>query len=136
MFSRLLVTVGIAFYAFAVPALEINATHVFNPDWPSHARLHEVWQLAANTLIGLFCLWLVWIKKELIIPSILTFCITGGFLFSYVMRGSYGGSMLHSDGSEATVLGINLGVFGFGLAIILAVLALALSLRTRATGGT
>lgn len=62
MLSRILVTVGIVFYAFAVPALEINATHVFNP---------------------------------------------------------------------ATIFDINLGVVGFGLAIILTVLALIISRRTR-----
>lgn len=40
---KLLVTIGILFYALAVPLLEINATHVFNPEWVPHARLHEVW---------------------------------------------------------------------------------------------
>jgi hypothetical protein len=132
MISKILVTIGILFYALVVPVLEINNTHVFNPEWVAHARLHEVWQLATNTSFGLFCLWLVWSKNEVRLPSLFTFFITGGFLFSYVIRGTYGGSMVHPDGSEATIMGINMGVFGFGLAIIFTVLALVLHNRTRA----
>lgn len=54
---------------------------------------------------------------------------TGGFLVAYVTRGAYGGSMVLSDGSEKTLMGINLGVFAFGLAILLSLLALALDRR-------
>lgn len=56
MFAKLLVTVGIVFYALVVPIFEINASHVFNPHWPPHARLHEVWQLATNCALGAFSL--------------------------------------------------------------------------------
>ncbi len=31
MLAKLLVTIGIAFYAVVVPVFEINASHVFNP---------------------------------------------------------------------------------------------------------
>ena len=126
MFSKILLTLSILIYALVVPILEINPTHVFNLEWPPHARLHEVWQLLTNSTIGLFCLWLTWCKQEVRLPSMLTFMITGGFLVAYVIRGSYGGSMVLSDGSEKTLLGINLGVFGFCLAIALAALAMRL----------
>jgi hypothetical protein len=132
MSAKILVTIGILLYALVVPILEINNTHVFNPAWVAHARLHEVWQLATNTTIGLFCLWLVWLKNEVRLPSLFTFFIFGGFLFSYVIRGAYGGSMVHPDGSEATIAGMNMAVFGSGLAIISTVLALILHYRTSA----
>ena len=132
MVSKILITIGILFYALVVPALEINNTHVFNPQWVAHARLHEVWQLFTNTSLGLFCLWLVWLKNEVRLPSLITFFVTGGFFAAYVMRGIYGGSMAHPDGSEAKIIGINMGVFGFGLAIILTVLAVVLHNRTKA----
>ncbi|HMY82865.1 MAG TPA: hypothetical protein PK212_08715 [Agitococcus sp.] len=129
---KILITIGILLYALVVPILEINSTHVFNPAWVAHARLHEVWQLATNTTIGLFCLWLVWLKNEVRFPSLFTFFIFGGFLFSYVIRATYGGSMVHPNGSEATIVGINMAVFGAGLGIIFTVLALILHKRTSA----
>lgn len=124
MIARVLLTLGVLVYALVVPLLEINATHVFNPDWASHARLHEVWQLSTNSALGLFALWLVWGRQQVRLPALLALFITGGFLFAYTIQGSYGGSMLHSDGSEARMLGMNLGVFGFGLVVAFSLLAL------------
>lgn len=126
MLGKLLVTLGIVFYAVVVPIFELNDSHVFNPSWEAHARLHEVWQLATNCAIGAFSFWLVWFKANLRLSSLMTFFVTGGFLLAYALRGSYGGSMVLSDGSEKLILGINLGLFAYSLAIILALLALYL----------
>ena len=126
MLSKLLVTLGIVFYAVVVPIFELNDSHVFNPGWEAHARLHEVWQLATNCAIGAFSFWLVWFRSNLRLSSLLTFFVTGGFLLAYALRDSYGGSMVLSDGSEKLILGINLGLFAYTLAIILAMLALYL----------
>jgi len=126
MLGKLLVTLGIVFYAVVVPIFELNDSHVFNPSWEAHARLHEVWQLATNCAIGAFSFWLVWFKANLRLSSLMTFFVTGEFLLAYALRGSYGGSMVLSDGSEKMILGINLGLFAYTLAIILALLALYL----------
>lgn len=126
MLSKLLVTLGIVFYAVVVPIFELNDSHVFNSGWEAHARLHEVWQLATNCAIGAFSFWLVWFRSNLRLSSLLTFFVTGGFLLAYALRDSYGGSMVLSDGSEKLILGINLGLFAYTLAIILALLALYL----------
>ncbi|QEY61791.1 hypothetical protein FXN65_06865 [Metapseudomonas lalkuanensis] len=132
MIARLLVTVGIVFYAVVVPVLEINQTHVFNPGWEPHARLHEVWQLFTNTALGAFSFWLVWFRGDLRLSSLLTLFVTGGFLLAYGLRAYYGGSMVLSDGSEKMILGVNLGLFAYGLAILLAGIAVALDRRERA----
>lgn len=131
MLGKLLVSVGILFYAVVVPFFELNNSHVFNPGWEPHARLHEVWQLASNCAIGAFSFWLVWAKNNLRLSSLMTFFVTGGFLLAYALRGSYGGSMVLSDGSEKMILGINLGLFAYSLAIILALLALYLERSSR-----
>ena len=117
--KKSIITFSIILYAFAVPFLEINDSHVFNPDWTPHVRIHEVWQLISNTGIGILCLWLVWVKKETKFSAILSLLITGGFLLAYVLRNLYGGSMKYLDGSEKTLLGINIGVLGFGIAFML-----------------
>ncbi|MCP3751442.1 hypothetical protein [Pseudomonas sp. SBB6] len=134
MMAKLLVTIGIVFYAVVVPILEINQTHVFNPAWEPHARLHETWQLFTNTAIGAYSVWLVWIKDNLRLASLLTLFVTGGFLMAYWLREGYGGSMVLTDGSEKMILGINLGLFAYSLAIVLAALAVFLEQRKHAQG--
>ena len=113
------ITFSVILYAIIVPFLEINDTHVFNPDWTPHAKIHEVWQLFTNSSIGIFCLWLVWVKKEFKTSILLSMLVTGGFLMAYCIQNLYGGSMKYLDGSEKTLLGVNIGVLGFGLAFIL-----------------
>ncbi len=129
MIAKLMVTVGIVFYAVVVPILEINDTHVFNQAWEPHARLHETWQLFTNTAIGAYSVWLVWGRDNLRLASLLTLFVTGGFLMAYWLRDGYGGSMVLTDGSEKMILGVNLGLFACALAILLAGLAVALERR-------
>ncbi|MBO0331389.1 hypothetical protein [[Muricauda] lutisoli] len=117
--NKYIITFSIVLYAIAVPFLEINNTHVFNPDWTPHMRIHEVWQLITNSGIGLFCLWLVWIKKEIKIGAVTSMLVTGGFLLAFCLKDLYGGSMKYLDGSEKTLFGINIGILGFGLAFTL-----------------
>lgn len=117
--NKYIITFSILLYAIAVPFLEINDTHVFNPDWTPHVRIHEVWQLITNSGIGLLCLWLVWVKKETKISAILSLLVTGGFLLAFALKEQYGGSMKYLDGSEKTLFGINIGILGFGIAFML-----------------
>lgn len=93
-----------------VPVLEIGSTHVFNPDWPGHARLHEVWQLAANSGLSLLCLWLAWGAGRVRLASVIGLVLTGSFLLSFLLAPLYGGTMRHSDGSELMVAGMNSAV--------------------------
>jgi len=129
MLAKWLVTFGILLYGAAVPYLELNDTHLFNLAWPAHARLHEAWQLTTNSLLGAWALWQVWGRDRTRVPALIGLAIMGGFLLSYLLGPHYGGSMLHSDGTERLVLGINVGVVGFGLGSLAALLALVLNRR-------
>jgi len=122
--KKLIITFSIILYAIVVPFLELNDTHVYNPDWTSHVRIHEVWQLITNSSIGILCLWLVWVKKETKKCAVLSLLITGGFLLAFILKEFYGGSMKYVDGSEKTILGVNIGVLGFGLAFVLVLFTL------------
>lgn len=123
MLSKILSTFSVLVYALVVPYLEINQTHVFNPHWPSHARLHEVWQLITNSTIGAVSLWFIWKRQEVGRANLLTLLVTGGFMLAFVLRDYYGGSMLHSDGTERLLLGMNIGVFGFGFVLVVTLLS-------------
>jgi hypothetical protein len=127
MTARIMITICVLLYAAGVPYLEVYGTHVFNMEWHAHARLHNVWQLITNSLIGVSCLWLVWARNEIRLPALLSALVTGGFILAFLLREFYQGSMKHSDGSEVTVLGlVNIGVAGFGLGLLLLAVAVLL----------
>jgi hypothetical protein len=119
MILKALITLGILVYGLLVPILEVNPSHVFNPHWPAHALIHEVWQLITNSMLGLYCLWLTWVKKELILPSLIGMFVTGGFLLAFLLKEFFGGSMVHPDGSEATLMSLNTGVVVFTVVFVL-----------------
>ncbi|MBQ4819523.1 hypothetical protein [Aquimarina sp. MMG016] len=129
MKHKLIITFSVFLYAIVVPYLEINNTHVFNPDWTPHVRIHEVWQLITNSCIGILCLFLVWKKGKITISSVLSMIITGSFLIAFTLQDFYGGSMKYLDGSEKTLLGINIGIIGFGLAFILLVVSTLIHIK-------
>ncbi len=132
MIARLLVTFGALVWGLGVPFLEINDTHVFNPDWTPHALIHEVWQLFTNTGLAGLVVWLVWVKDEVVLGAITGLFITGGFLSAFIIRDTYGGSMKYLDGSEKTVAGLNLGVLGFSIVAGGLIIAILLEKRRAA----
>ncbi len=129
MKHKLIITFSVFLYAIVVPYLEINSTHVFNPDWTPHVRIHEVWQLITNSSIGILCLLLVWSKGKTIISTILSMIITGSFLVAFILQGFYGGSMKYLDGNEKNILGINIGIIGFGLSFILLAVSMLIQIK-------
>ncbi len=128
MIAKIFMTIGILIYGLLVPILEINGTHVFNPEWTPHARLHDVWQLTTNTSLGIYCLWLVWHKEVLNLPAFVAAVIAGGYLFAYAVRGAYDGA----DGGYS-VMGFSAAVITFIFVIVLSVIAAALGGRRKPT---
>lgn len=41
-------------------AVDLNATHLFNPDWPGHAKLHDAMSFIMSMGLGGGALWLIW----------------------------------------------------------------------------
>lgn len=107
MLARLSVSLAAVVLGLVVPILEVNETHLFNSLWPAHARLHEAWQLLANATLSLLCLWLAWARSAERLASAIMLATTGAFLVAYILQGTYGGSMKHTDGSELLVAGVN-----------------------------
>lgn len=125
--ARLMLTLATLVYVIALPWLELGDTHVWNPEWPPHARLHEVWQLATNAMIGLYALWRLWGRGDLLLPALLNGFVMGGFVLAYLLRAGYGDSMsLFQGSSEPLLMGINLGLFGATLVLALSLAALML----------
>ncbi|CAA0108842.1 Uncharacterised protein [Halioglobus japonicus] len=117
-------SVGLSAIVFAVliPVLELNSTHLTNPEWPSHARLHEAWQLLTNAAISVLALGCVWTNRAPRIGISLALMIGVSFLTAWALGSIYGGSMLHTDGTQMAVGGINVAVI-----VVIALTALLLA---------
>ncbi len=122
MLARLSVSLAALVLGLVVPILEINETHLFNSQWPAHARLHEAWQLLANASISLLCLWLVWKRSAERLASAIMLAATGSFVVVFIAQATYGGSMKHTDGSELLVAGVNPA---FGVMLLASILLAA-----------
>ena len=44
--------------------VDVNTSHLLNPDWDSHARVHEAWRLSTNFLVFSLGIFLLWSKNK------------------------------------------------------------------------
>jgi len=116
------------------PVLEIGPTHVFNPYWPGHARLHEVWQLITHAMLASLGLWLALRCGAVRIASAIGAAIGLGFLTAVALAPLYDGTMRHTDGTEIAVGGVNVAVLVM-LASTIGFLALFVSTFPKETAG-
>ena len=130
MIARVLLTLGVMIFLIAVPALEINNSHVFNSEWPPHARFHEVWQLATNFAIGILCLWLAWAKHNIKLSGTLVIIVMGGALFSHGVESFYGGSII-SGNIGKTFFNLELAAVAACFSILMAIIAILLQGKCR-----
>jgi hypothetical protein len=125
MLAKILISFCVFVYGVVIPFLEINPSHVFNLEWPAHARFHEVWQLITNISLGLLCLWLVWLERNIRMAGIITIIVMGGIVVAHLLEGFYGGSILSGNLSQ-TIMGLELAVFAGVVVIMMAVIAMIL----------
>ena len=122
MLPKVLATIGFLIFGALIPVLEISDTHVFNEEWPPHARLHEVWQLATNASLGILCLWLVWLRGELLLAGVIGTCVMGGVLFAHIVSDYYGGSLTYEGGLDMAISGLHITevvpLFAIGLFVV------------------
>ena len=129
--ARLLMTAGILVFGLLIPILEVNATHLFNPDWPQHARFHDAWQLITNASLAALCLWLVWARGEIALPAAIGTCVMGGVVLAHALGDLYEGYATYEGGTELTLLGLPAAV-AIPLAAVAMFAAAALMERRKA----
>lgn len=89
-----------ALIAGAIPVkVDLSATHVFNPAWPAHARLHEVWLLSTGGLVALLALYFIWLYRDrprfgISMGAWLGSALLGGFFIAAATASSYGGILV------------------------------------------
>lgn len=121
--SLISVTFSALIFVVLLPYLEISETHIFNPEWPGHARFHNAWQLTANAALSVLALALVWKQSApkigmgiaLIINVSLLIALMAGPLFS-------GSTIIVSHSSDLAIGGINVAAIVIGFSTVLLLL--------------
>ena len=81
---------------------DFNDTHLFNPDWPPHARLHMMTVFTSAVALAIFGLYLVWGKthsrlERLRLSALLGFLYVLGLIVAAMTMPLYGGSLYWAD---------------------------------------
>ena len=120
--SKYLTTIALMAAGLGPLLLDIGNTHLFNPDWDAHARVHEVWRLSTNSLITILGLYLLWIKQREFLAALLSLCLIIGFWISVLLMPFYGGLPVGNGMDELAPLGIPLNIFSFVVVLLIQIL--------------
>ena len=124
--SKYLTTIALMAAGLGPLLLDIGNTHLFNPDWDAHARVHEVSRLSTNSLITILGLYLLWIKQREFLAALLSLCLIIGFWISVLLMPFYGGLPVGNGMDELAPLGIPLNIFSFVVVLLIQILGLIL----------
>ena len=88
--------------AWGLIAADFNATHLFNPDWLPHARLHVMRVFTTSVALGIFGLYLVWGRTQsrperLRLSAVLGLVYVIGLIVASLTMPMYGGSLYWTD---------------------------------------
>ena len=109
--------------------LDIGDTHLFNPDWDEHSRVHEVWRLATNIMIAFLGLYLIWKKNMHLIASLLSLCMILGFMISVITMPFYNGLAVGIGMDELRPFNIPLNIFSFIVVLVFQTISLLLAYK-------
>ena len=109
--------------------LDIGDTHLFNPNWDEHSRVHEVWRLATNIMIAFLGLYLIWKKNMHSIASLLSLCMILGFMISVITMPFYNGLAVGIGIDELRPFNIPLNILSFIVVLVVQTISLLLAYK-------
>jgi len=112
---------------------DISVYHLLNPDWDSHARVHEAWRLSTNFCIFSLGMYLLWAKQKEMLPAILSLCIHFGFFVAAITMPLYGGTSVGEGIREAHTFGVPINVLLFSSMLIIQLMAIVLIVKDKKT---
>lgn len=137
LLGRVLMSLGLVMVGVIPLIVDLSPTHVLNPAWPAHARLHEVWLLSSGAMFTAVNLYFVWWYRErprfgLTLAGVLGSVLLGGFFIASATASLYGGVLVDPvtapmmpNGDMAFGLPLNSVVFGVAWGLLLGGTALA-----------
>lgn len=126
MISKTLITLATLGYGIAPMIADLNATHVLNPDWPAHARIHMVWLLGFGFFIAMLALWLLWGEGKAVLSAMLGLCVMAGFWVAAATSPLYGGALSAAGNADTKLAGIEVNVLFFAMVSLMLVAGILL----------
>ena len=134
--ARILVTLATLVTLVSGNAADWNTTHIFSPQWSSHAKLHGAWMLSAFSLLSLYCLYLLWWRRRGQAPAVraaavIQLCIWLAFFPALLVPGM---ALADPGQSIARLFGVEVNLWGAigQVAVLAAALVLTFVGRRRA----
>jgi hypothetical protein len=106
--------------------IDVGITHIQNPDWDAHARVHEVWRLSTNAFIVFLGLYLIWIRQNELLAVLLSLCLLLGFWVSVFLMPFYDGLAVGQGVDELEPFGVPLNIISFAVVSIIQITGLIL----------
>ena len=106
--------------------IDVGITHLLNPDWDAHARVHEVWRLSTNSFIAFLGLYLIWIMQKELLAALLSLCLLLGFWVSVFLMPFYNGLAVGQGVDELEPFGVPLNIISFAVVSIIQIAGLIL----------
>jgi len=141
LLGRVLMSFGTAMAGVVPLIVDLSPTHVFNPAWPAHARLHEVWLLSTGGLLALVALYFIWFYPDrprfgISMGVTLGSVLLGGFFIASATSSLYGGILVDPvtapmmpNHDMALGMPLNSVVFGIAWLFLLVGTFLALTVK-------
>lgn len=129
MIPKILTSVCLILAGVGPLLLDIGDTHLFNPSWDEHSRVHEVWRLSTNFMVTCLGLYLIWSKHMLSIASLLSLCMILGFMVSVITMPLYNGLAVGIGIDELQPFGIPLNIFSFIVVLLIQIVSLLLAYK-------
>jgi len=124
--ARVLLTLPAIMLGVDPLRIDLSPTHLLNPSWPAHARLHEAWLLSTGALVTCVALYFIWFYRGqhrfgLTLAAVLLGCIDVGFFIAAATMPLYGGIL--TDPAVAAMQPGNGLMFGYSANLVVFIIA-------------
>ncbi len=123
LLGRLLITFSLIATIVGPIRADCNRTHIFNPEWPPHARFHAIAGLCMTTGFSLIGLWLLWAGlscfPRFLVSAAIPVISWGSFFLAAITPGA---GVEDHPGSISRIFGLPINLF---VALIFSAIAIA-----------
>ena len=131
MISKYLTSICLLLGTIIPLIVDTGNTHLLNPYWDAHSRVHEVWRLSTNIFLAGVGLYLLWVGNYLLLPALLSLCIVLGFFTAIFTMSLYGGVTIGEGIDEPNPFGIPANIFVFLIIAIIQSVSLIFLFKNR-----
>jgi hypothetical protein len=124
--SKYLTSIALICAGLGPLLIDVGITHLLNPDWDAHARVHEVWRLSSHSFIAFLGLYLIWIMQKELLAALLSLCLLLGFWVSVFLMPFYDGLAVGQGVDELESFGVPLNIISFAVVSIIQIAGLIL----------